>query len=100
MFRVLRISGDSLLPDYREGDFVVVSKIPYLFFAPAVGDVVVFRQPGYGLLIKAIQCVDPRAGTVEVRGTYAVSVDSQIFGSVALDAIVGKVVAHIARART
>ena len=43
MLRWIKIRGDSLLPDFHEGDFVLISKIPFFFRSPSPGDVVVFR---------------------------------------------------------
>jgi signal peptidase I len=59
MLRLLKIMGESLSPDFENGDFVIVSKIPFLFSPLAIGDVVAFYQPGYGLLIKLVKGVNP-----------------------------------------
>jgi len=94
MLRLLRISGLSLAPEFQHGDFVLVSKIPFLFSPPAPGNVVAFRQPGYGLLIKRIQVVDPDGGLM-VSGSHPDSVDSRVFGAVRPADLLGKVVWHI-----
>ncbi len=94
MCRLLKISGDSLIPEFNHGDFVLVSKIPFLFVSPRMGDVIAFRQPGYGLLIKRIQAVGA-GGDVEVVGSHPDSVDSRVFGTVMRKDVIGKVVWHI-----
>ncbi len=94
MLRFLKIRGDSLAPDFVQGDFVMVSKIPFLFSSPAPGDVIAFHQPGYGLLIKRIQEVHPANG-LNVIGNHPESVDSRVFGPVKLENIIGKVIWHI-----
>ncbi len=94
MCRFLKISGDSLTPEFEHGDFVLVSKIPFYFASPFPGEVIAFRQPAYGLLIKRIQAVGA-GGDVEVVGSHPDSVDSRVFGSVRRKDVVGKVVWHI-----
>jgi nickel-type superoxide dismutase maturation protease len=94
MLRLLKISGDSLSPEFKHGDFVLVSKIPFYFSPPTTGDVVAFHQPGYGLLIKRIHGVNA-SGDIEVIGTHPESVDSRIFGAVMPKNIIGKVIWHI-----
>jgi hypothetical protein len=97
MLRLLKVTGNSLYPEYEQGDFVVVSKIPF-FFAPArPGDVVAFRQPGYGLLIKLVESVDAARGELTVAGTQPDSVDSRLFGPVPKKALVGKVIWHVSK---
>ena len=57
MLHILKISGASLEPAYHEGDFVLVSKIPFMIRPPRAGDAVVFRQETHGLLIKLVERV-------------------------------------------
>jgi signal peptidase I len=97
MLRFMKVRGDSLTPEYREGDFVLVSKIPFLLVPPSPGDVIAFRQPGYGLLIKRIQNISPD-GSLNVIGNHPESVDSRVFGNVRREDILGKVVWHIRKA--
>jgi len=94
MLRVLKVAEDSLAPEYRQGDFVLVSKIPFLFIPPSPGNVIAFRQPGYGLLIKRIENISSDGG-VNVIGTHPDSIDSRVFGTVRRGDIIGKVIWHI-----
>jgi phage repressor protein C with HTH and peptisase S24 domain len=94
MLRVLKVAGDSLAPEYQQGDFVLVSKIPFLFIPPSHGNVIAFRQPGYGLLIKRIENISSDGG-VNVIGTHPDSIDSRVFGTVRRGDIIGKVIWHI-----
>lgn len=94
MLRLIKVTGDSLYPEYRSGDFVVTSKIPVLFGSLKTGDVVVlFRQP-YGLLIKRIERIEPGGKRVFVLGTQLHSVDSRKFGWIDRNEILGKVLYH------
>jgi signal peptidase I len=95
MFRLLRVSGNSLLPVYQDGDFVLVSKIPYLFGPISQGDVIAFRQATYGTMIKKVQRVMPDKGELVVTGTQENSVDSRRFGPIAQRDVLGKVIWHI-----
>jgi signal peptidase I len=97
MLKLLKVSGDSLLPMYRDGDFVLASKIPYLFGTIMPGDVVVFRHKVYGTMIKKVQSVVPDKGEIYVVGTHENSVDSRQFGAINKRDVVGKVIGHIKR---
>ena len=107
MCRLLKVHGDSLIPDYQEGDFVLVSKIPFLFASPRPGQVVAFHLPPYGTLIKRIEQVlegdqsDDQSGgpSYFVTGTHPLSVDSRQFGPVSRRALLGRVVWHIPKPR-
>lgn len=94
MLKLLKISGDSLAPEYQIGDFVMISKIPFLFIPPSPGDIIAFRQPGYGLLIKCIQQITAD-GELIVVGSHPESVDSREFGPIKKENILGKVFWHI-----
>ena len=94
MLRLIKVTGDSLYPEYRSGDFVVTSKIPVLFGWLKPGDVVVlFRQP-YGLLVKRIERIEAGGERFFVLGTQLRSVDSRKLGWIDRQDIVGKVVYH------
>jgi len=88
------VRGSSLAPRIRDGDFVLVSRVPLWLRRPAAGDVVVFHQPDYGQLIKRVERVLPD-GRLFVRGEDIDSVDSRRFGPLPPRAVQGLVVAHI-----
>ena len=94
MFRLLKITGDSLTPEFQEGDFVFISRIPFWFRSPSAGDTIAFRHPGYGLLIKRIQHTTPEAG-LYVICSHPASIDSRIFGPINHKDVIGKVIWHI-----
>lgn len=97
MLRLLKVSGTSLYPGYEEGDFVIVSKIPFFFAPVKPGDVVAFRQPGYGTLIKLVEAFDQKSGELIVTGTQPDSVDSRVFGPVRRTDLLGKVIWHVSK---
>ena len=94
MIRLLKVSGNSLYPEYKDGDFVLVSKIPILFRRLHPGDAVAFRQPKYGTMIKKIAYLSPDGGEIIVLGSHPWSTDSRSFGPIRRGAILGKVIAH------
>mgnify|MGYP001768564828 CR=1 FL=1 len=98
MLRVFKVTGDSLYPAFRQGDFVLISKIPFWFDRLSVGDVVVFNHPVYGQLIKQIECLLDGGRAVFVIGLDEFSVDSRQFGPVAREDLLGKVIWHIRQA--
>jgi signal peptidase I len=98
MLRLLKVKGHSLEPTYQEGDFVFISKIPFFLAPPRPGDVIAFRQPGYGTLIKQIEQAEAESDELYVRGTHPDSVDSRQFGPVRRRDVLGKVIWHIRKA--
>ncbi len=93
MFRLIRITGDSMSPDYQDGDFVFLMNI----FKGRIkrGDVIVFVNRLYGPLIKRIEKIT-REG-IYVVGTAENSLDSRRLGPVNPDAVQGRVIWHIHR---
>ncbi len=95
MLKLLKVSGDSLFPEYKEGDFVFISKVPLFFFPLKPGDIVVFRQPVFGVMIKMIEKLIPDEDRIYVIGTNENSVDSRRFGAIRKSDLLGKVIWHI-----
>ncbi len=95
MFRLLKIRGHSLVPDYQNGDFVLVSKIPAFFNRLRPGDAVAFHHPDYGTMIKKIDSISPDAQVLTVVGSHPLSVDSRHFGPIDRDMLIGKVILHV-----
>jgi len=99
MLALLKVAGNSLEPDFIEGDFVLVSKIPFFFRPIRPGDVIVFNHVLYQTMIKYVERFEPETGEVFVVGTHPASIDSHIFGPIHLGAILGKVIFHIRKKR-
>jgi len=93
MLRFIKVAGSSLYPDYREGDYVMVVTVP--FFRLKMGDTVVFRHPGYGMMIKKISRIEPSG--IHVVGIHPESVDSRRFGPIQQRDVLGKVIWHISK---
>ena len=99
MFRLIMVTGESLSPLYREGDYVVVTTIPFLLQRVKAGDTIVFQNDIYGLMIKQVERVDAEQKSVYVIGINPNSMDSRRFGPVARQDITGKIIWHIPRQR-
>ncbi len=97
MIRILKVTGESLSPFFLEGDFVVVSKIPFVVRAIKTGDTVVFRHPVYGTMIKQVEHISPDGEELFVMGTHPESTDSRKFGPLRRFQLVGKVIWHFRR---
>jgi len=96
ILKIWRVQGDSMSPEIREGDFVVISKIPFLIDF-CVGDSIVFHHPQYGTLIKRIEKLDDQRQLFWVGGIHPDSLDSHKIGPVRENQIYGKVIWHIRR---
>jgi len=98
LIRILRITGASLTPKYQSGDYVCINtRVNKRSLKP--GAIVVFQQPGYGILVKEVQEVYPDKDTCWLVGTIPESVDSREFGEVPVKNIIGKVMIHISRVK-
>lgn len=99
MFRILKISGDSLNPYLSDGDFVLTSKIPIKFNWLKVGDIVAFQHPSFGLLIKRIDLIDSYTKQYFLLGTQPNSIDSRVLGLIDEQDLVGKVMLRVRNRR-
>jgi len=91
MLKFIKVAGNSLFPDYREGDYVMV--ITYPFFLFKLGDTIIFQHPEYGKLIKNIEQLD--SDKIHVVGIHPDSIDSRRFGPIDRSSVIGKVIWHI-----
>ncbi len=91
MFKFLRIQGESMQPDYNDGDFVLILRTSRL----NAGDVIVFYNRHYGMLIKRVQKITAQG--IYVIGTSSDSLDSRRIGPVNPENVRGKVIWHIKR---
>lgn len=95
MFRLLKVRGQSLTPEFQSEDYVLILRSSFPGFSIKTGDVIVFEQPPYGRLIKQVSQVLDSGQSLEVRGTQISSTDSRNFGPVPKDHVLGKVIWHI-----
>ncbi len=89
MFQILRIHGQSMTPEYQDGDFALIVGVK----KPKVGDTIVFHNQLYGTLIKRIEKITDQG--FYVIGTGENSLDSRRLGPISPDNVQGKVIWHI-----
>ena len=94
MLRLLKVRGESLHPEYRDGDYVLTAGVPFPSGKIKSGNVIIFHQPVHGLLIKRVQKVLADGQAFVVRGTQIDSTDSRNFGPIPLTSVKGKVIWH------
>lgn len=97
MFRIHKVTGDSMSPDFQDGDFVVLTTVPLFLKRLKIGDTIIFEHKLYGTLIKRIASFDPETAEAYVEGTRPDSLDSRRLGTIRRDAIRGKVIAHFSK---
>ena len=78
MFKLFKISGDSLYPFYKNGQRVLCLKV-FPKTNISVDDTVVFEKDSYGMMIKKVKTAEEDAYFVE--GTNPYSIDSRNFGT-------------------
>jgi nickel-type superoxide dismutase maturation protease len=94
MFRMIKVTGESLSPLFHEGDYVFITTIPFVVNRVKTGDTILFRHPAYGTLIKQVERVDAEQDSLSVIGTHPNSVDSRRFGPIRREDVIGKVLWH------
>jgi nickel-type superoxide dismutase maturation protease len=91
-FLKYQIRGDSMLPTYKAGDVVLVSRLSYLIKGPKVNDIIVLTDPRNGSeILKRITAITKKRYFVKGDNASA-STDSREFGWVEKKLIVGKVI--------
>ena len=98
MLKIIKVTGDSMSPDFQEGDFVLLATAPFFLPRLKVGDTIVFEHKFYGTLIKRIASFDPETAEVYIEGTGPDSLDSRRLGTIRRENIRGKVIAHFSKA--
>jgi signal peptidase I len=94
LLKIIKVSGLSLQPAYRDGDYVLVSSLPILWRGIHPGDVVVFQHPRLGRLIKLVERLEAGGKSVFVIGLDEFSSDSRTFGPIPRNRVEGKVIWH------
>lgn len=97
MFRIIKVTGESLSPSFRDGDYVLIITAPLFINRIRKGDIIVFDHDDYGRVIKMVERLDQTTGEIFVIGTHEHSVDSSKLGLIRKKSIIGKVILHIPR---
>lgn len=92
MIKIFKIQGHSLFPLYKEGEVVLGMK-PIVPFRLKEKDIVFFKHPTIGTMIKQIKSINHTK--VFVQGTSADSIDSRDFGEIEVEEITHKVICKL-----
>jgi len=86
-----KVKGRSMLPNYKEGDYLLINKIGKI----KSGDVVVLKHPKTGeFILKRISKISGKKFYI-LGDNKEFSKDSRHFGAVERKLIVGKVLFHV-----
>lgn len=91
MIRIIKVQGESMMPELANGDFVVVSRF---FWALKQGDLVVAEHTKYQRIIKRIAQFSKTKGCL-LLGTNPASVSTTDMGWVSPQQVFGKVLLKI-----
>lgn len=97
ILQIIRVSGGSLYPKYRDGDYVFVSALPIWLRGIHPGDVVIYDHPLKGRRIKIVEHLEDEGKALFLVGTTIDSEDSRNFGAVPRNLVKGKVIGLVAR---
>jgi nickel-type superoxide dismutase maturation protease len=92
MFYFRRISGNSMLPVLKNGDYIVA--IHYWKIAFKCNDIVVVQHPTFGEIIKRIAKIDNN-GDFWLNGDGSDTLSSLTMGAINKKSILGKMIWHI-----
>ncbi len=74
MLAVYRAKGNSMSPQIKSGDYIVL--FTWLIFKPWPGMLVVFNHPKYGVILKSVVDVNHKKKTFSSQGLSPMSVDA------------------------
>jgi nickel-type superoxide dismutase maturation protease len=93
MLSYFKVREQSMEPWVREGDFVVVDRMSYLFSKPRVGHIVIAKNPRKPSMLLLKRIVKEQEDWYWIEGDNAKkSTDSRHFGWLKRDFLVGKVI--------
>lgn len=89
-FGIVKVSGNSMLPTLKPGQYCLVSPLPYYFSKPKPGDIIVAALPNKEV-IKRIKTANTE-GYFIVGDNENESTDSRNFGLIKGNKILAKIV--------
>ena len=94
MFRIIKVEGDSMSPDYNSGDYLLVSRFPLLFNFIRINTAAVFNSSKYGVMIKKVSEIDSAKKQFFFKGANQMSVTTEMIGAIDKKNIIGVVLLH------
>ncbi|MBN3561392.1 S24/S26 family peptidase [Aliamphritea spongicola] len=95
MISIHRVNGQSMLPAFADGDYVLCIK-PLPFMPLKKGDVVVIQHPRLGCIIKRVANLSA-SHDMWLSGDSPHSTSSEVMGWQPRQTLIGRVAWHIAR---
>ena len=95
MLKIMKVTGHSMHPRYRDGDFVILSTGNWPILKVHAGDDIVFEHEIYGMLIKRIERIDSEKNGIFVLAEHEDGLDSRELGWIDAGYVRGKVIRHI-----
>ncbi len=92
MLMIHRVSGNSMLPRYRDGSYLLLMPLYRFlpFLRPAIGDALVVKHPRFGTLVKTLERQDQN-GNYWLKGENPASVSTQAIGAIPKSQVIGRV---------
>ncbi|PID67184.1 MAG: hypothetical protein CR959_01475 [Fusobacteriales bacterium] len=92
MLKIIKITGDSMLNKYKNGDFVLILKSPFFkYLLKKERDVVFFKEP-YGIMIKSIDKIDEKNQTLDLKGLNEKSISKELLKNIPYGDVLGVVI--------
>ncbi len=90
----IKVSGNSMLPLYSDGDILMLDILAYDKISPIVGDIIVCKHPYVKdmLLIKKVSRIDKDKRLFIVGINPDESTDSRSFGTISQRSVLGKII--------
>ncbi len=90
-----KVTGDSMLPNFYCGDFVLAHRRFHSVFKQ--GDVVVVKHAQFGKIIKRIITIENNGTLLLAGDNIAASTDSLTLGNIQPKQVLGRVIGHESR---
>ena len=87
IFSIFKASGHSMSPKIKDNSFFVASSIPYIFYKPKTGDIILFKNNNKNIVKKINKIENDR---IFVKGEN--KLDSKEFSPILKNEIMGKVI--------
>jgi phage repressor protein C with HTH and peptisase S24 domain len=94
-FGCYKVAGDSMLPSFCCGDFVIIYRRANSIFKQ--DDVVVVEHAEFGKIIKRIVAVESEGNLLLAGDNLTASTDTLTLGSIPPKQVLGRVVGYVSR---